>query len=430
MTVAATPRRAGPFPGNDVTTTLPFSFKAFSEDDVRVDLTDVNSVTTTLTLTSDYTLTLNVDQESDPGGEVELAVPIATGEIAVVLGSTPYTQEADLPSGGRFNDEVIEQALDRLAFQTQQLAEGLSRAASVPTTAGDAEDLNTAVAVLVANIDELNIVVDNIADLVALADDIADVSLVAANIAAVLAAPGAADAAAASAAAAAASAASIALPLPTTSGGSGANYASVAALFNGIKQDASETSTGVVEKLTTAEAQTGTDDTRYHSAATMKAAQIQHGTAVTLTNQTSVDFTGIPAWAKRITITFMGVSLNGTSNLVLLLGDSGGMETTGYLGSVAIQVDAGAIIVANNSASTLLTVGNAAAYLYHGQVILTSVGTGNRWVMSHIFGLEGTARIVYGAGSKQLSAALTQLRVTASNGTDQMDAGILNINYE
>lgn len=180
MTVANTPRRAGPFPGDNVTATLPFSFKAFDSEDVRVDFTDVNSVTTTLVLDSDYTLTLNADQDADPGGEVELVSPLLTNELAVVLGGTPNSQALDLPSGGRFNDETIEQALDRIVFQTQQLAEGLSRAASVPTTASDASDLNEAVAVLVANIDALNIVVANIADLVTLADSITDVNTLAA----------------------------------------------------------------------------------------------------------------------------------------------------------------------------------------------------------------------------------------------------------
>lgn len=170
MTVPSTPRRSDLFEGDNALTTLPFSFKAFDASDVRVDRTDVNGVTETLVLDSDYSLTLNADQSADPGGEAELTDPLLTGELAVVLGGTPHTQAADLPSGGRFNDEVIEQGLDRIVFQIQQLAEEVSRAARVPTTAEDAEDLNEAIAVLTTNLDTLNTLVDNIAALVTLSD--------------------------------------------------------------------------------------------------------------------------------------------------------------------------------------------------------------------------------------------------------------------
>ena len=49
---------------------------------------------------------------------------------------------------------------------------------------------------------------------------------------------------------------------------------------------------------------------------------------------TQVDFTGIPTWAKKVTILFDGISLNGTAQLRVQLGDSGGIETSGYSGWV------------------------------------------------------------------------------------------------
>lgn len=67
-----------------------------------------------------------------------------------------------------------------------------------------------------------------------------------------------ASAAASSAAAAAASAASITLPLPITSGGTGATSAANA--FTALKQAASELATGVVEKATIAEVRSAAAD--------------------------------------------------------------------------------------------------------------------------------------------------------------------------
>ena len=55
-------------------------------------------------------------------------------------------------------------------------------------------------------------------------------------------------------------------------------------------------------------------------------------TAKTATG-TSVDFTGIPGWAKKITVMLNGVSTNGTSIPVVRLG-SGTVQTTGYKYSV------------------------------------------------------------------------------------------------
>jgi hypothetical protein len=64
------------------------------------------------------------------------------------------------------------------------------------------------------------------------------------------------------------------------------------------------------------------------------AGTITSGTAVSASG-TSVDFTGIPSTAKRITVMFSGVSTNGTSIIQVQLGDSGGVETTGYVGGYA-----------------------------------------------------------------------------------------------
>jgi hypothetical protein len=116
---------------------FPFTFKVFTKTDVSAQLT-VSGVTTTLAQDSDYTITLNADQDATPGGEV--AYTLAVGATLTLLGALPYTQPTDLPSGGAYRAKVVEDALDRLAIQTQQLAEKSDRSLLFsPGFQGDAE---------------------------------------------------------------------------------------------------------------------------------------------------------------------------------------------------------------------------------------------------------------------------------------------------
>lgn len=147
------------------------------------------------------------------------------------------------------------------------------------------------------------------------------------------------------------------------------------------------------------------------------------GTAQASTSGTSINFTGLPAGIKQITLAFSGVSTNGTSNLIVQIGDSGGLEVTNYLGSVN---DGGT--PTNYSSGYLLRSGNAAANINHGQIILTLIGT-NTWAATHLMGLSNTNVISYGAGSKALSDTLDRISLTTAGGSDTFDAGLVNILY-
>lgn len=152
--------------------------------------------------------------------------------------------------------------------------------------------------------------------------------------------------------------------------------------------------------------------------------RITSGTAVASTSGTSIDFTSLPAWVKRITVMFQNVSSNGTSNFLIQLGDSGGIENTGYLGS------------GNTAGSaTLYTTGfgspipNTAASIVQGVITIQNI-TGNSWVASGAFSRSDAAAAGVTIGSKTLSDVLTQVRITTVNGTDTFDAGSINILYE
>jgi hypothetical protein len=156
-------------------------------------------------------------------------------------------------------------------------------------------------------------------------------------------------------------------------------------------------------------------------------APVVSGTAVSASG-TSVDFTGIPSWAKRITVMFSGVSTSGTSNLLMQIGDSGGVEIAGYL-SQANTFNTSP----SSSASTagyLLTNVVAAAGAQNGVVPLCNI-SGNTWVCSGSIAAAATANgVTLFGGAKTLSDTLTQVRITTVNGTDTFDAGTINILYE
>ena len=174
----------------------------------------------------------------------------------------------------------------------------------------------------------------------------------------------------------------------------------------------------------------GTDATQTLTNKTIQGGAITSGTAVASTSGTSIDFTGIPSWAKRITVMFSGVSTNGTSIPLVQIGDSGGVENTGYLGTTSYFSGVG-VASANNTTGFLISngAGEAATAVRHGQIVISNL-TGNTWVCSGSVGLSDTTRSCVLSYSKALSATLDRVRITTVNGTDTFDAGTVNIMYE
>lgn len=156
---------------------------------------------------------------------------------------------------------------------------------------------------------------------------------------------------------------------------------------------------------------------------------LTRGTAVSASG-TSIDFTGIPSWVIRITIMFNGISTNGSSNVLVQLGDSGGIENTDYISGGSIV--AGGVASGTSTAGFLCGVdgGGGAAPLVSGNAIITNI-SGNIWCFSSITGANSPNTFTrIGGGSKTLSATLDRIRITTVNGTDVFDAGTINILYE
>jgi hypothetical protein len=163
--------------------------------------------------------------------------------------------------------------------------------------------------------------------------------------------------------------------------------------------------------------------------AVSSASKITLGTPVTLTNQTSVNFGSIPTWVKRVNVEFAGVSGNGTSAILVKGGPSGGIESTGYVSS-GVAISSGGNSVATSTAGWLISSNNGAALINSGRLVLDLIDSStNTWVASGCFKNSAT-QMSYGAGDKSFAGVLTQITVTHVNGTDQFDAGKLNITYE
>lgn len=157
------------------------------------------------------------------------------------------------------------------------------------------------------------------------------------------------------------------------------------------------------------------------------AASFVQGTAQATTSGTSKDFTGIPSWVKRITVSLNGVSTAGSSIPMIQIGDSGGIETSGYVGSVSNI--AGAVGTSNHSAGFEIAQGWSSSAILHGQIVLTQVSA-NTWSMSYTGSFSHVATSIVASGSKTLSATLDRVRLTTVAGTDAFDAGSINIMYE
>lgn len=120
MTVSSTDRTAGPFEGDDAQTDFPFTMRVFTAADILATQTDADGIVTTLMLGSDYTVALNADQRTSPGGTLTLLAALPTGETLEFTTDIQATQGTRLTSAGGFYPSVIEDALDKLTILVQQ----------------------------------------------------------------------------------------------------------------------------------------------------------------------------------------------------------------------------------------------------------------------------------------------------------------------
>ena len=149
MTINSTTRKTNSLVGNGNTHTYPFAFKVFTDADIVVKKLEAStSIETTLTLglNNDYIVTLNADQNSNPGGSITLKSGgnnsnLASGFSIVITSAVQSLQGTDLTNQGGFFPEVINDALDKSAILHQQQQTELDRSIrfSLTNTIGSLE---------------------------------------------------------------------------------------------------------------------------------------------------------------------------------------------------------------------------------------------------------------------------------------------------
>jgi len=138
---------------------------------------------------------------------------------------------------------------------------------------------------------------------------------------------------------------------------------------------------------------------------------------------TEVDFFNIPSTAKRITIIFKGVSLNlNSQNLIIRLGTSSGLTTSGYLGNSHYG---GGGISATNGLPIYL--GGGAANLSSGAIFIYHLGS-NKYSSNHV-GKYNQSNGWFGGGDVTLGGTLDRLRIRP-NSNASFDAGDIKLFIE
>jgi hypothetical protein len=182
----------------------------------------------------------------------------------------------------------------------------------------------------------------------------------------------------------------------------------------------------------------GTNGLTFNDATTQAAAglvvgsasPVTRGTSVASTSGTSIDFTSIPSWVKRITVILNGVSLSGSAHLLVQIGVGSSPTTSGYLSGTTY-----ALIASSGTLGTTSTAGycmwiGSTSYTPSGHMVISNI-SGNNWICSGL--VANTNSVGYtgqAAGTGSLSGTLGMVRITSTNGTDTFDAGSINILYE
>lgn len=157
--------------------------------------------------------------------------------------------------------------------------------------------------------------------------------------------------------------------------------------------------------------------------------RMQLTASVATTSGTAINFTDIPSWAKKISILFVGNSLSATASLLVQIGTSGGVESTGYISNSVTTAQAATGASAGGASNGfVIRMATASAVLY-GDMEL-KLASGNTWVSRHEVIVDSSTADAHGGGGKTLAGVLDRVRVTTTNGTDTFDAGSISLLIE
>lgn len=147
MTISSTTRTAGPVTGNGVATGLPFTFKIFNATEMTVVETNTSNVDRTLVYATDFSVSLNPNQDTSPGGTINYLIAgigpslIPTGYVLNATSNVANLQPVNLTNNGGFFPAVLNAALDRLTILVQQLGRSINSSLKFPLS--DGTSINT-----------------------------------------------------------------------------------------------------------------------------------------------------------------------------------------------------------------------------------------------------------------------------------------------
>ena len=176
--------------------------------------------------------------------------------------------------------------------------------------------------------------------------------------------------------------------------------------------------------------QTGLSGTvlKTNGSTTSWATALNLGTAVASTSGSAILFTGIPSWAKRVTVMFNGVGLGTLSDFLIQIG-SGSVTSSGYT-SNSLQ---GSTSVNNTISGSSSTAGfhtrNNSTNTFSGIITINNV-SGFIYSSTHILNSSSSNSAVFGSGNVTLSGAVDRVNITTTGGTAAFNAGSINIMWE
>lgn len=439
MTQALNDRRAR-YSATAGQTNFEGDFPIDSDADVQVwQKVNATGVVSLLTLTTDYTVTL--DGAAPNTFEVDLVTGAAVGDIITVEGDTDPDRDTDFTTGGDYLATTVNNAEDRQYRVMQELVRDLDRAAIANPVSPSTFDptlpdvVDEAGKYLRVNSGETAL---ELAELVSTSATLSDAT------------PGDTAAAGAAGSSSDISRADHVHAIPTsgvisaminalavttgkiaalavTTAKIAANAVDSTKLKAALIPDFTEAVITAADSILFSDADDSGNSKRdtVQGILDLVSAGVTLGTEQATTSGTTITFGSIPAGTKRITINLVGVSFTGTADMLIQIGDAGGIETTGYIsGSHSLYA---ATNTNNNSTTGFITKDDVGATaVRHGRIVLELEDAANfTWVCTHNFYARTDCR-VWGAGSKSLSAELTQLQL--NGGT--FDAGAVNITYE
>lgn len=130
------------------------------------------------------------------------------------------------------------------------------------------------------------------------------------------------------------------------------------------------------------------------------------------------DSTGIPSWAKKVTVILFGVSTTGTQGFKLQAITSGGVVTSGYS---CVSVYASTGINAAPWTDRFFDAGSLAVTSASGAITCLNAG-GNNWIETASICRQGDNANQIVTGSAGLTNPLIGFRLS-TNGGDTFDAG-------